>query len=71
MGRPLRYTAALAAGGAATFAYGFMFAVQAPARMMPFTVPVVTLAALIIWALPPGNYAPTKALEPILRSCLG
>jgi hypothetical protein len=47
------------------FAYGFTFGAVAPARMMPFTIPVVLMSALVIWALPPGEYAPTRALEPI------
>jgi hypothetical protein len=49
----------------ACVAYGFYFAALAPARMMPFTVPPVILAVLIIWALPAGDYAPVRALEPI------
>jgi hypothetical protein len=49
----------------ACFAYGFMFGVSAPARMMPFTVPIVVMLGLTIWALPPGDYAPTKLLEPL------
>jgi hypothetical protein len=49
----------------ACVAYGFYFAALAPARMMPFTVPPVILAILIIWALPHGEYAPARALEPI------
>ncbi|MBL8554522.1 MAG: O-antigen ligase family protein [Phenylobacterium sp.] len=55
----------LAALALACFAYGFMFGVSAPARMMPFTVPIVVLAGLTIWALPPGDYAPTKLIEPL------
>lgn len=57
--------AVLAILAVACFAYGFMFGVQAPARMMPFTVPIVVLLGVSIWALPPGDYAPTKLLEPI------
>jgi hypothetical protein len=50
---------------AACFVYGFYFSVMAPARIMPFTVPLALLGGLVVWALPAGSYAPTRALEPI------
>lgn len=50
---------------AACFAYGFYFSVMAPARIMPFTVPLALLAGLVVWGLPAGAYAPTRALEPL------
>ncbi|WP_337188885.1 O-antigen ligase family protein [Phenylobacterium sp.] len=53
---------ALAAG---CIAYGFAFGALAPSRMMPFTLPIILLAGLILWALPPGEYAPTRLLEPL------
>ncbi|MEW5684995.1 MAG: O-antigen ligase family protein [Pseudomonadota bacterium] len=45
--------------------YGLLFGVMAPARMMPFLAPMVVLGGLILWCLPPGEYAPTRALEPL------
>jgi len=56
--------AVLALAGAC-FAYGFFFSVMAPARIMPFTVPLALLAGLVVWGLPAGAYAPTRALEPL------
>lgn len=50
---------------AALFLYGFGFGVNAPARMMPFTVPIALIGGLVIWSLPSGDYAPTRALEPL------
>lgn len=49
----------------ACFAYAFGFSLLAPARMMPFTVPPAIMGVLIIWALPTGDYAPTRALDPL------
>src|SRR5262245_39038725 len=49
----------------ACFVYGYFFAIAAPARMMPFTIPVAVMLGMIIWALPPGDYAPTRAIEPV------
>src|SRR5690348_17280054 len=49
----------------ACIAFGLAFGIVAPARMMPFTVPAVIVSGLILWCLPPGEYAPTKALEPL------
>lgn len=49
----------------ALFLYGFGFGLNAPARVMPFTIPIALMGGLVIWALPSGDYAPTKALEPL------
>lgn len=46
-------------------AYGLAFGLMAPQRMMPFVVPIVILGGLILWCLPPGQYAPTAAIEPL------
>ncbi|PZQ55158.1 MAG: hypothetical protein DI570_22470 [Phenylobacterium zucineum] len=45
--------------------YGFAFGIMAPARMLPFVVPMVLAGGLILWCLPPGEYAPTRAIEPL------
>ena len=50
---------------AACVAYGAAFGINAPARLTPFAIPMVILGALILWCLPHGNYAPTKAIEPL------
>lgn len=50
---------------AACFTYGFYFSAMAPARIMPFTVPLAVLALMVVWGLPAGAYAPTRALEPL------
>lgn len=55
----------ISAVAVALFYYGFMFGVSAPARMMPFTVPIVIMGGAIIWALPRGDYAPTSLIEPV------
>src|SRR6185369_4378353 len=43
--------------------YGFFFALTAPTLIVAFVVPLVILAALIIWALPHQRTAPTLAIE--------
>jgi hypothetical protein len=45
------------------FIYGFFFALTAPYLILVFTVPVVMLGLLAIWALPEANTAPVKTLE--------
>lgn len=54
--------AAVAASG---FAYGLTFAYLAPAIIMPLMGPIALLCGLVIWALPDGDYAPTRLLEPM------
>lgn len=49
----------------ACLALGVAFAIAAPIRMTPFALPLVFLGALILWCLPPGEYAPTRLLEPL------
>jgi O-Antigen ligase len=49
----------------AFFLYGFAYGVTAPFQMMLMTVPIFVLALLIVWALPPGEYAPWRTLEPL------
>lgn len=49
----------------ACFGYGFAYARFAPFLMVPFAIPLALLAVLVIWALPSGEYAPTKALQPL------
>jgi hypothetical protein len=48
--------------------YGMAFGYMAPARMMPLIAPLALLCGLVIWALPPGDYAPTQVLEPIFMA---
>ena len=43
--------------------YGFFFALTAPYLIVPFTVPVVVLVLLSIWALPDRAHAPTRSME--------
>lgn len=47
------------------FAYGFLYARFAPFLMVPFAIPLAVLAILVVWALPSGDYAPTRALQPL------
>jgi hypothetical protein len=49
--------------GVFCFLYGFMFAFLAPFLMVAFAVPVVFLAALVLWALPETGKPPIKTLE--------
>ena len=65
---PIVLVAGFAALAISLFLYGFYFSINAPARIMPFTVPIALLGGLVIWGLPPGNYAPTKALEPLFMT---
>ena len=41
---------------------GYTFAAVAPARVMPFLAPIAILGMLVIWALPHGDYAPTRVM---------
>jgi hypothetical protein len=43
--------------------YGFFFGLTAPYLLVPFAVPIVLLAAVIIWALPEQRTAPTLPIE--------
>lgn len=49
----------------ACFAYGFGFALYVPYLIVAFVAPVAILAIFIVWALPEGDYAPIKLLEPL------
>jgi hypothetical protein len=60
--------AALVTLAVACVVYGFFFSISIPARVMPFTVPIVVLGGLVIWSLPTGGYAPIKALEPLFMA---
>jgi hypothetical protein len=44
--------------------YGLVFSYYAPARLMPLAPPLVLIAAIVIWLLPAGDYAPTRLIEP-------
>jgi hypothetical protein len=48
--------------------YGFFFALTAPTFIVAFVVPLVILAALIIWALPHQRTAPTLPIEFLFAS---
>lgn len=54
--------ALLAAVGVGFLAYGYWFAALAPRLMLPFFVPPALISVLLIWALPAGDYAPTKTM---------
>lgn len=43
--------------------YGFFFALTAPYLLVPFTVPIVALVLLSVWALPDQAHAPTRSVE--------
>ena len=43
--------------------YGFFFALTAPYLVVPFTVPIVLLVLLAIWALPDQAHAPARSIE--------
>jgi hypothetical protein len=45
--------------------YGLAFGYMAPARMMPLIAPIALLCGLVIWALPDGDYAPVRVIEPL------
>lgn len=48
------------------FVYGFAFALMAPFIVLPFAIPLLILAALVLWALPEVNRAPKMTLEVLL-----
>jgi hypothetical protein len=48
-------------GGACGY-YGWLFASMAPRFMFAFAVPPALLLMFLIWALPAGDYAPTRTL---------
>jgi len=50
---------------AACIGWGFMFGLAAPFKIMPLLAPLPILALILVWALPQGEYAPAKALEPL------
>ena len=51
---------------AATFVFwGFYFGLSAPFRIMPMISPLPFLVLLVVWTLPAGEYAPTRAIEPL------
>lgn len=50
----------------AALAYGVAFSIVAPLMIMPFAAPLIVLAGLILWTLPPGQNAPIWAIEPLL-----
>jgi O-Antigen ligase len=52
----------LALLGVACGVYGWLFAFNAPQLMLPFAIPPVVFALLLIWSLPAGDYAPTRTL---------
>ena len=62
---PAVVLAAVALLSIAFFVYGFYFSILAPARIMPFTIPIALLGGLVVWCLPHGAYAPSRALEPL------
>lgn len=45
------------------FVYGFAFALMAPYIVLPFAIPPLILAALVLWALPEVNVVPKNTLE--------
>lgn len=51
-------------------AWGFAFGLSAPFRVMPLIAPLPVFILLIIWALPEGDYAPAKAIEPLFVAFL-
>jgi hypothetical protein len=53
---------------AAAFVYGLAFAYLAPATLTPLVGPIALLSGLVIWLLPPGDYAPTRLIEPIFMA---
>ena len=49
----------------ACIGYGYGYGATAPFLMTPMLIPQALLAALIIWALPAGDYAPVAAMRPL------
>jgi hypothetical protein len=49
--------------GAAAGYYGWLFAALAPQSMSAFAVPPALLTLFMIWALPAGDYAPTRTMD--------
>jgi hypothetical protein len=55
--------AALPVLGFICLAYGFLYGLTAPYWIVPLAVPILVLSALIIWALPDRDTAPTLGIE--------
>ncbi|MDB5424548.1 MAG: hypothetical protein JWQ29_1964 [Phenylobacterium sp.] len=51
--------------GVGLFGYGFSYGATTPFMMTPMLAPPAILAAVAIWALPAGDYAPVKLLSPL------
>lgn len=70
---PPRFLTFVAFGvlAACCLGYGLAFGIMAPQRMLPFAAPMVILGGLILWCLPPGEYAPTAAIEPFFIAFFG
>lgn len=58
-------TLLIAAVLAAALFYGFRFATIGTPSLMMLGAPLALLVVLLIWALPPGEYAPSGALAPL------
>jgi hypothetical protein len=43
--------------------YGFFFALTAPYLIVPFSMPIIAMVLMAIWALPDRPHAPTKTIE--------
>ena len=55
----------IAAVTAVALFYGFRFATVGTPSLMTLIPPIALIAVFLIWALPPGEYAPTSALIPL------
>lgn len=51
--------------GGFCIAWGFLFGLAAPFKIMPLVAPIALLLLVIVWTLPDGEYAPTNAIEPL------
>ena len=51
--------------GAVFIGYGLIYGLTAPFQIVPLAVPIVLTAFLIVWALPPGERTPWRAIEPL------
>lgn len=50
--------------------YGLIHGLTTPFQTMPLLVPIFVTAALIVWALPPGERTPWRAIEPLYLAFL-
>ena len=64
LGRPAQVALFIILAGV-FLGYGFLHGITTPFQTMPLTAPLAVLVGLVVWALPPGERTPWRAIEPL------